>query len=62
LANEDKNLHFDLSPAGVEVLLRACAKYRTTLPIYLQSSQEEVKLLDDMAERLRELQQATEEE
>jgi hypothetical protein len=60
LSNEDKNLLFDLSPAEVEVLLRACAKYRTTLPIYLQSTQEEVRLLDEMTERLRDLQPAPE--
>jgi hypothetical protein len=60
LSNEDKNLRFDLSPAEVEVLLRACAKYRTTLPIYLQSTQEEVELLDSMSERLRDLIQKIE--
>jgi hypothetical protein len=34
------------------VLLRACAKYRATLPIYLQSSQEELQLIDNLVQRL----------
>jgi hypothetical protein len=34
------------------VLVRACRKYRATLPTYLQSTKTELGLLDGMVQRL----------
>jgi hypothetical protein len=48
---EYKNHRLDLNSFEIEVLLRACRKYRSTLPIYLQSSQDELKALNGLIER-----------
>jgi len=45
-----KRIHF--TEAEVELLLKACAGYRAALPIYLQSSQEELSILDSLIHKL----------
>ncbi len=46
----------DLQAAEVELLLKACQKYRSTLPGYLLSAQEEMKLAEEILEKLRSIQ------
>lgn len=46
----------DLQAAEVELLLKACQKYRSTLPVYLRSAQEEMKIADELLEKLRKIQ------
>jgi hypothetical protein len=43
---------FDISSEEAAVLVRACRKYRSTMPTYLQSAQAEVVILDDLVTRL----------
>ena len=45
-----KRIHF--TEAEVELLLKACAEYRAGLPIYLQSSREELSILDSLIHKL----------
>ncbi len=45
-----KRLHF--TEAEVDLLLKACSGYRMALPIYLQSSQEELSILDSVIHKL----------
>ncbi len=46
----------DLQAAEVELLLKACQKYRATLPGYLLSAQEEMEIIDELLEKLRTVQ------
>ena len=43
----------DLKSEEVELVLKACEKYRWTLPSYLQSVQHELELVDEVLEKLR---------
>jgi hypothetical protein len=43
---------FDISSEEAAVLVRACRKYRSTMPTYLQSTQAELAILDDLIIRL----------
>jgi len=42
----------ELSPQETSLLIRACRKYRSSLPIYLRTAREEVSLLDGILGRL----------
>jgi hypothetical protein len=44
---------FALSPLERELLLRACARYRSSLPSYLASSREELRILARILRKLR---------
>lgn len=46
----------DLQAAEVELLVKACQKYRSTLPVYLLSAQEEMKVADELLLKLRTIQ------
>ena len=46
----------DLQVAEVELLLKACQKYRSSLPVYLLSAQEEMKIADELLLKLRKLE------
>jgi hypothetical protein len=45
----------DLKAAEIELLLKACQKYRSTLPGYLLSAQDEMALADGLLKKLREI-------
>jgi hypothetical protein len=42
----------DLTAEEVEVLLKALRRYRNSIPIYLKSNQRELRVLDELLERL----------
>ena len=46
----------DLQAAEVELLLKACENYRSTLPVYLLSAKEEMEIADELLEKLRSIQ------
>lgn len=46
----------DLQAAEVELLLKACQKFRSTLPAYLLSARDDMALADALLKKLRELQ------
>lgn len=41
-----------LTPDELAVLLKACERYRTSLPIYLQSAQPELSVVDALIRKL----------
>ena len=43
----------DLQAAEVELLLKACQKYRSSLPGYLQSVKDDMELADKLVDKLR---------
>jgi len=43
---------FDLTAEEVEVLLKALRRHRSSIPIYLKSRQRELRVLDELLERL----------
>jgi glutamate racemase len=43
---------FDLSANEIEVIIKACTKYRHLMPTYLASMQEEIGLIDRILEKL----------
>jgi hypothetical protein len=45
----------DLQAVEVELLVKACQKYRSTLPGYLLSAREDMDLADALLEKLREI-------
>jgi len=49
---EPKTRRIDLEAAELTVLLKACAKYRSSLPIYLQSGQPELRLIEGIIRKL----------
>lgn len=49
-----------LEPSEMALLLRACRKYRASLPSYLRSAQPELALTDELMKKLK--RWATEEE
>ena len=42
----------DLTPAEIEVLLKACERDKSPLPVYLQAVQEEVRLVEALLRKL----------
>lgn len=52
---EASNPEPDFEASEIAVLLKACRKYRGTLPIYLQSVQEQVALVDGIIAKLESL-------
>jgi len=44
--------HDHLTVAEVQVLLKACTRYRALLPIYLRSCEEELSILDSVIRKL----------
>lgn len=42
----------DLSANEIEVIIKACTKYRHLMPTYLASKQEEIGLIDQILEKL----------
>jgi hypothetical protein len=49
---ERKARRIDLEAEELTVLLKACAKYRSSLPIYLQSGQPELRLIEAIIRKL----------
>ena len=43
---------FDLTSEEVGALLKALKRYRNSIPIYLKSHQRELRVLDELLERL----------
>jgi len=43
----------DLDPSELALLLRACRKYRASLPSYLRSAQPELALADELMKKLK---------
>ena len=43
---------FDFTADDVEVLLKALRRYRSSIPIYLKSHERELRVLDELLERL----------
>ena len=41
-----------LTPAEVEVVIRACRKYRQTIPVYIESRREEAQVIDSVLKKL----------
>jgi hypothetical protein len=52
---EASNPEPDFEASEVSLLLKACRKYRRSLPVYLQSVQEEVALVDGVIQKLESL-------
>jgi hypothetical protein len=42
-----------LDPSELALLLRACRKYRASLPSYLRSAQSELALTDELMKKLK---------
>jgi hypothetical protein len=42
----------ELSAAELEILLRICTRYRSSLPLYLRSAEEEARLIDEVIQKL----------
>lgn len=42
----------DLNPTAREILLKACRMYRARIPIYLQSKQAEIQIVDNIIQKL----------
>ena len=49
-ASEAGGLSF--TRAEIELLLKACSKYRSVIPIYLKSSEAELRLIDAIIRKL----------
>ena len=49
------NRRVDLHASEIELLLKACRKYRARLPAYLQSAKEETGLADSIIAKLSEI-------
>ena len=47
-----RKLRLDLGPDEVEVLLKACKRYRASLPPYLQAKQAEIELVNNLVRKL----------
>jgi hypothetical protein len=47
-----ENGHSGFTPAEVEVLLKACKRYRGAIPTYLQSARTEMEILDAVLRKL----------
>lgn len=47
-----QSMRIILTQAEKEILLKACAKYRNTIPAYLQSRQDEVETLNAIVRKL----------
>lgn len=50
---DGRPLRLELSPEEVDVLLRACARYRGSLPGYLKSSAEHLRILEAVVGKLQ---------
>lgn len=53
LASDDRRV--DLQAAELELLLKACRKYRASIPSYLQSVQAELALVNELLRKLESL-------
>lgn len=42
----------ELTAAEIDLLVRLCRKYRSSIPIYLQCVREELHLVDDALQKL----------
>jgi hypothetical protein len=42
----------ELTPAEVEIVVRACKTYKRTIPIYIESKREEVRVVDSVLNKL----------
>lgn len=47
-----RSLQLALTKDEREILLKACKKYRHTIPTYLKSKQQEIRLVDAIIEKL----------
>ena len=47
-----KSKRVDLDTAELRLLLKACKKYRCSVPAYLQSAEPELRLLDAVVSKL----------
>lgn len=45
----------ELTETEIEVVLKACKKYRSTIPGYIKSKQAEIDILDDLVQKLLKL-------
>jgi hypothetical protein len=45
----------DLEPSELALLLRACRKYKASLPSYLRSAQPELALAEELMKKLKRL-------
>ena len=48
----DNTRRVALTTAEIETLLKACTRYRASLPIYLQSTQTELEILEALIRKL----------
>lgn len=51
LASDDRRV--DLQAAEVDILLKACRKYRASIPSYLQSVQAELAMVTELLRKLQ---------
>ncbi len=50
--NGSTAIQLELTPEELEVVLKACRKYRQTIPIYLESRKGEVRDIDSVLRQL----------
>ena len=53
LKNDSKVMRFELSENDARILLKACQRYRATIPSYLQIKKNEVKFIDRLIKILK---------
>lgn len=52
--NQDVVVKLELTQSEVDVLKKACSKYRQTVPIYIESKRQEVTVIDSVLSKLDE--------
>lgn len=45
-------ISIDLTDEEIKILIRACQKYRSTIPSYIMSKKTEIIILDDLVQKL----------